>query len=423
LVQILGHGRSLTACLSEAIDSLADSRERSLAQELCYGVLRWLPQLDAVLRRHMDKSLPGRHLDIRAMLLLGLYQLAHTRIPAHAAVAETVALATTRKKPWAKGLINAVLRGYLRDRDAIMAEVLRHQEALYAHPPWLIDATQRAWPQDWDTILHENNKRPPMTLRVNARRSDRSTYLKQLAAAHIEAYASPHTTHGVTLAAPSEVDTVPGFRKGLVSVQDAAAQLAAPLLALKPGQRVLDACAAPGGKTAHMLESEPQLACLLAIDHDEQRLARVATTLQRLGLQAEIACRDAALPQTWWDGIPFNRILLDAPCSATGVIRRHPDIKVLRRRGDIGRLVHEQERLLQALWPLLARGGLLLYATCSLLPQENTAQVARFIARYPDARERPINAPWGQATAPGRQILPGADGMDGFFYALLEKQE
>lgn len=423
LVQILGRGRTLTSCLPEVSNRITDSRDRSLAQELAYGVLRWLPQLDAILARQLKKPLSGRHLDIRAALLLGLYQLVHTRIPAHAAVAETVALGAMPNKPWAKGLINGVLRSYLRNRVPTMADLGRQQEALYAHPRWLIDATHRAWPQAWNNILAENNQRPPMTLRANARRNDRTTYLKQLAAANIDAYAAPHTPHGITLAAPSDVNALPGFAEGLVSVQDGAAQLAAPLLDLKPGQRVLDACAAPGGKTAHMLECEPQLASLLAIDHDTQRLEQINNTLKRLGLRAELAVGNAAVPKTWWNGDPFERILLDAPCSATGVIRRHPDIKVLRRPDDLGPLIEHQATLLEALWPLLAHGGLLLYATCSVLPQENTAQIARFLAQHPDARERGIDAPWGHAVTPGRQILPGADGMDGFFYALLEKQE
>jgi 16S rRNA (cytosine967-C5)-methyltransferase len=423
LVQILGQGRTLTNCLAEAFEIVADPRDRSLAQELCYGVLRWLPQLDAILQRRLKRPLAGRHLDVRAALLLGLYQLMHTRIPAHAAVAETVALAEIHRKPWAKKLINGVLRGYLRNRDPIMAELRQRPEALYAHPRWLLEATQRAHPQHWESILLENNKRPPMTLRVNARRNDRSTYLKQLAAAGIDAHATRHTTHGITLAVPSDVEAVAGFTDGLVSVQDGAAQLAAPLLDLKPGQRVLDACAAPGGKTAHMLESEPHLAPLLAIDHDSQRLERIGKTLRRLDLQADIILGDALLAQTWWNGIPFERILLDAPCSATGVIRRHPDIKVFRRPDDISHLVNHQGKLLEALWPLLAPGGLLLYATCSVLSQENTEQIAHFLAQHPDARERMIDAPWGYSVSPGRQILPGADEMDGFFYALLEKQE
>lgn len=423
LMHLFGQGRTLTSALAQATDSIADPRDRALAQELGYGVVRWLPQLEALLHRQLDNPLAQRHRDVRIALLLGLYQLVHTRIPVHAAVAETVALAGACHKPWAKGLINGVLRGYLRNRAALMAALRQQPEAEYAHPGWLIDATQRAWPQDWERILVENNRRPPMTLRVNARRSDRSTYLRRLATANIEADAAPHTTHGIRLAAPSDVDALPGFQDGLVSVQDAAAQLAAPLLDIKPGHRVLDACAAPGGKTAHMLECAPQPASLLAIDRDRQRLARVSATLERLGLQAEVAPGDAAMPQTWWNGIPFERILLDAPCSATGVIRRHPDIKVLRRSSDLGGLVDHQAKLLEALWPLLARGGLLLYATCSVLPQENTAQIARFLAQHPDARARAMDAPWGRSVGPGRQILPGADGMDGFFYALLEKQE
>ncbi len=424
LVQILGHGRSLTSTLAEASKHLREPRDRALAQELCYGVLRWLPQLQAILQQQLKKPLPSQHIDIQAALLLGLYQLMHSRIPAHAAVTETVALAEAYDKPWAKGLLNGVLRTYLRHRDRIAAQISRQPEALHAHPRWLLEAVQHAWPQDRDTLLAENNKHPPMVLRVNAHREQRAAYLRRLAAANIDAEATPHTTHGITLAKPLEVDALPGFKEGFVSVQDGAAQLAAPLLDVKPGQRVLDACAAPGGKTAHILELEPRLAALVAVDRDPQRLQQVVMMLERLGLQAQATLMhgDAAVPQTWWDGVPFERILLDVPCSATGVIRRHPDIKLLRRPDDIGRLVKQQAKLLQALWPLLARGGLLLYATCSFLPQENAAQIARFLAQHPDARERVIDACWGRSVTPGRQILPGSDGMDGFFYARLEKQ-
>lgn len=423
LIEVLGHDRSLTPSLAPRIAHLVEQRERSLAQELCYGVLRWLPRLEAILHCLLAKPLRRRDLAVRAALLLGLYQLMYTRIPAHAAVTATVALAEACNKPWAKGLINAVLRTYLRDAPQILAAIDGQEEAWLAHPGWLIERIRQAWPKHWKTILEGNNAQAPMALRINARRSDRGSYLQRLALANIEATAIPYTSHGVALARPYAVDAIPGFREGLVSVQDGAAQLAAALLDLYPGHRVLDACAAPGGKTAHILETEPRLAQVLALDADAERLGHVAQTLARLGLQTELVCADAALPQAWWNGIRFDRILLDVPCSATGVIRRHPDIKFLRRPEDVPRLVAKQARLLDALWPLLAPRGMLMYATCSVLPEENAGQVTRFLARHGDARIRAIDASWGCPVSIGRQILPGADGMDGFYYALLEKQE
>ncbi len=420
--------------------------ERALMQELCYGVLRWESRLTAILQYLMHKPLKKRDADIHSLLLLGLYQLIYMRTPDHAAVTETVAAVKVLNKAWASGLVNAVLRGYVRDARRIAAEVDRDEAAACAHPPWLLNAIKTAWPAlhsdvhmpvasdilplrtpHWPAIVTANNQHPPMTLRVNARHMDRAAYLLALQAGGIDAHAAPHTSHGITLGQPMDVERLPGFRDGWVSIQDAAAQLAAPLINAQPRQRLLDACAAPGGKTAHILELQPGIA-LTALDNDGQRLGRVRETLQRLRLtkHAHVLQGDAATPATWWDGIPFDNILLDAPCSATGVIRRHADIKYLRRPEDIMALAEQQARILEALWPLLRSrkdgGGMLLYVTCSILPQENQQQIIRFLANHPDAHEQPITADWGHPMTVGRQVLPGEDAMDGFYYAQLIKE-
>jgi 16S rRNA (cytosine967-C5)-methyltransferase len=279
-----------------------------------------------------------------------------------------------------------------------------------------------AWPDQAGSILEANNAHPPMMLRVNRQRIQRDTYLEKLLECGIEATAGEYGGDVIELRQSVGVEQLPGFSEGWVSVQDGAAQLAAHLLNLKPGQRVLDACAAPGGKTCHILEICPELETLVAIDKDEERLDRVSQNLERLGMTASLLCVDAGEPEVWWDGRPFDRILLDAPCSATGVIRRHPDIKILRRPEDIKSLVLQQDTLLARLWPLVAPGGMLLYATCSVLPEENTQQIEQFVSSHADAVSHPINADWGLSCQHGRQILPGDGGMDGFYYACLVKQ-
>ena len=420
LQQVLAQGQSLSAQLPEALEGLALER-RALTQELCYGTLRWLPRLEWLLGQLLDKPLKAKDQDVHLLALLGLYQLGFMQIPPHAIVSETVAVTTTLNKPWARGLINALLRRYQREQSAWESALAKDPVAHSAHPAWLLQLLQRAWPKDWEAIVQANNQRPPMTLRVNRRQASRDDYLQQLQQQGIAATATPHAPDGLTLARPQGIEQLPGFASGRASVQDAAAQLAATLLATEAGMRVLDACAAPGGKTGHILEcSDP--AEVVALDVDEQRLARVAQNLARLGLSATLLSADAATPSAWWDGKPFERILLDAPCSASGVIRRHPDIKSLRRAGDIATLVTLQATILDALWPLLAPGGMLLYATCSILPEENHQQLASFLARHGDAQEQVIDAAWGQAAAIGRQILPNQDGMDGFYYACIRKQ-
>jgi 16S rRNA (cytosine967-C5)-methyltransferase len=420
LVEVLGAGRSLSASLPAALQA-TEPRERALAQDLCYGVLRWWPRLEAVAGALLARPLKARDRDIHCVVLIGLYQLMYTRVPAHAAVDATVKLAAVLGKAWARGVVNAVLRRFQREHAETLARVDGDEAAALAHPRWLIDAMKAAWPADWRRIAQAANERPPMYLRVNRRRGGREEYRDELAAAGIAATVPPHGAEALLLEQPLDVNQLPGFAEGRVSVQDAAAQLAAELLAARPGERVLDACAAPGGKTAHILERQPAVGTLVAVDQDAGRLQRVRDNLDRLGLTAALVCADAAAPETWWDGQPFDRILLDAPCSGTGVIRRHPDIKRLRRPADIAALVVQQERLLEAAWRMLRPGGMLLYSTCSIMPEENDGQIGRFLARHPEAGQCPLRAEWGRALSVGRQILPGEEGMDGFYYACLDR--
>jgi 16S rRNA (cytosine967-C5)-methyltransferase len=421
LVEVFAAGRSLSASLPPVLRRVADARERALAQDLCYGVLRWWPQLEAIASALMRKPLKERDTDIQCVILAALYQLIHTRVPPHAAVDEAVTHAVSLGKPWARAMVNAVLRRFQRERAQILAGLDRDDAAALAYPRWLLDIVKSAWPADWERIARAGNERPPMCLRVNRRRGGRDDYLRELAVAGIVAAIHPHAAAALVLEQPMDVERLPGFAVGRVSVQDAAAQLAAELLAARPGERVLDACAAPGGKTAHILELQPGLEALLAVDQDAVRLQRVRENLDRLGLAAELVCADAAAPEGWWDGRPFDRILLDAPCSGTGVLRRHPDIKRLRRETDIAPLAAQQARLLEAAWRMLRPGGMLLYSTCSIIPGENDAQINRFLAQHPDATARRLEARWGRALSAGRQILPGEDGMDGFYYAYVDK--
>ena len=419
LTGVLRDGRSLGSSRRRPLDSRLDAREKALARELVLGTLRYLPRLDAWLER--VAAHPPRDVEVRALVLLGLYQLGFTRVPPHAAVSTSVDLARAIGKPWASGFANAALRRFAAERDAILRTELPVNARL-AHPSWLLGAFERSWPAAWESIARANLERPPMTLRVNAMRISRQRYLDELSSSGIPAMGTRHSTDGVALESPRAVESVPGFDEGLVSIQDEAAQLAAPLLDAPRGSRVLDACAAPGGKTAHILELGAGRIDVVALDSDPGRLTDLRHTLARLGLSARALLGDAGKPDAWWDRQPFHRILLDAPCSGTGVIRRHPDIKVLRRPEDIGAMAARQITMLRALWPLLARGGRLLYATCSVLSLENESIVGSFLAEHSDAEAAAIDAAWGRPAGPGRQILPGDDAMDGFFYAALAKR-
>ena len=421
LALLIRERRSLTDALAVSLATETEPRERALARALAYGVVRDWYRLEALAGALLDRPLRAKDADVRAALLTGLHQILAMRVPDHAAVDETVRLAGRLGKPWARGLLNALLRRFLRERAALLARVEQDRNVATGHPAWLRERLCSAWPEECAGVMAANLRQAPMTLRVDGSRLTREEYREQLAAAHLAARPAAHTDCGLILAAPVDVAALPGFERGLVSVQDAAAQLAAPLLDPRPGERVLDACAAPGGKTLHLLERQPKLGELVALDADPERLDKVRENLARAGREAACLAGDAAEPDSWWDGRPFDRILLDAPCSASGVIRRHPDIRLLRRDADIPALAATQARLLDALWPLLRPGGMLLYATCSVLPEENDRQIAGFLERTPGAREAPIHADWGRPRPVGRQILPGYDDMDGFYYACLRK--
>jgi 16S rRNA (cytosine967-C5)-methyltransferase len=393
--------------------------DASLLKALAYGVTREQRLLEALSGLLLQKPLREEP-EIAALLACGLYQLRSMRVPPHAAVGETVAAAESMGKPWAKGLVNAVLRRYQRERAAIDGALPVTAGIRQSYPDWLVTMVKADWPDSWRSVLAAGNEPGPLTLRVNHRQTTREAALAELAAAAIEATAVMQADDAIRLTTPLPVDQIPGFAEGRVSVQDASAQLAAALLEAQPGQRVLDACCAPGGKTLHLLERVENLD-MLALDSDAQRLLRVEQNLARAGLAAQLLAADAAKPTVWWDGKPFDRILLDAPCSGTGVIRRHPDIKWLRRDSDLLHMTELQNRLLRALWPLLAPGGVLLYATCSILKAEGEVMIASFIEATPDARELPIEAAWGEARPVGRRVAPGGD-FDGFYFARLVKQ-
>ena len=420
LLEIVSAGRALDPTLAAARKELADAREQALLQEIVYGVLRWYERLDYQLGCLLARPLRPRDEDVRQLLLAGLYQLLHLDLAPHAVVNETVAASTALRKDWARGLVNGVLRNAQRRREELEQTRGLPPAARWLHPIWLIDALGAAWPEAWREVLQAGSARPPLTLRVNRLRTDRDTCLARFAAAGHAAEPNRHAPDAIRLTHPVPVESLPGFAAGELSVQDEAAQLAAPLLDAAPGMCVLDACAAPGGKTTHLLELVPE-ARVTALDIDRERLMRVAENLARTGLVCELLCGDASTPAAWAAGRRFDRILLDAPCSATGVIRRHPDIKRHRRAEDIPALAATQARLLRALWPVLAPGGKLLYATCSVLPEENDDVVAAFVVEQPEARVEPIDAAWGMPQTCGRQILTGQDGMDGFYYALLSR--
>ncbi|UTV27720.1 16S rRNA (cytosine(967)-C(5))-methyltransferase RsmB [Photobacterium atrarenae] len=414
IYQVVDQGQSLSTALPAAQQHIKE-RDQALLQEICYGVLRWLPKLESITQQLMDKPLKGKQRVFHHLILVGLYQLGYMRIPAHAAVAETVNATKNLKKPQLRGLINAVLRNYQRQQASLDEQAQSHDAGRYGHPGWLLKLIKTSYPDDYETILTANNTKAPMWLRVNRRHHSRDEYQGLLDQAGIESETHPQAPDALRLLSPCDVSKLPGFTEGWVSVQDAAAQLSVEYLQPQAGELILDCCAAPGGKTAHILEREPSCN-VVAIDCDDTRLARVHDNLQRLNLKARTLCADARYPSQWWQGEQFDRILLDAPCSATGVIRRHPDIKWLRRADDIAALAQLQAEIVDAMWQQLKPGGTLVYATCSITPQENREQVTAFLDRTTDAKL--IDSDPQQ---PGRQILPGEEDMDGFYYAVIRK--
>ena len=406
LSAVLG-GRSLAA-LPDGLARL-EGWERAAFQDATYGALRHLGELRACLALLLRQPLPQGILE--CLLIVALYQLRHTRAAPHAVVDHAVDCAAAIGSPRAKALVNAVLRNFLRDRDGVVARARATEEGRFSYPRWWIDRVRRQYPAEWSAILEAGNEHPPFTLRVRTSRMSAAGYLERLHADGIEARQTGASA--VTLARALPVADVPGFAAGDVSVQDAGAQLAAPLLDVREGMGVLDACAAPGGKAAHILELARVR--LLALDDDQPRLERVRQNLDRLGLAADVVHGDATAPATWWDGAPFDRILADVPCSASGVVRRHPDVKWLRRPTDVAGFAESQAGLLDALWQTLCRGGKLLYATCSVFCEENQDQADRFLSRHRDARRLPV-----AGLPDDGMLLPNRD-HDGFFYALFEK--
>ncbi|WLH68550.1 16S rRNA (cytosine(967)-C(5))-methyltransferase RsmB [Pseudomonas sp. FP2309] len=420
LVAVLNGKASLNSSLPTQLDKVED-RDRGFTQDLAFGTARWQPRLSALATKLLQKPFKAADADVEALLLVGLYQLLYTRVPAHAAIGETVGCADKLKKPWAKALLNAVLRRAQRESEALLAELEHDPVVRTAHPRWLQKSLKAFWPEQWEAICAANNAHPPMILRVNRRHHSRDAYLHLLTAAGINATPCVYSGDGIVLEVATDVRSLPGFADGWISVQDEAAQLAAELLDLAPGQRVLDACCAPGGKTCHILEVEKDLAGVVAVDLEAKRLVRVRENLARLGLSADLIAADGRDTATWWDGKPFQRILLDAPCSATGVIRRHPDIKLTRQPDDIAALAVLQGELLDAMWPTLEVGGILLYATCSTLPTENTEVIEAFLSRTSGARELDLATAAGIKQPHGRQLLAQEGGHDGFYYAKLIK--
>ncbi|AYV21371.1 16S rRNA (cytosine(967)-C(5))-methyltransferase RsmB [Vibrio mediterranei] len=414
LFQVVDKGQSLSSALPLGQQQVKP-RDQALLQEICFGALRILPRLESVASELMDKPLKGKQRVFHHLILVGIYQIGHMRIPAHAAVGETVEATKTLKGPRLRGLINAVLRNYQRNQEQLDEISVSHNAGKYGHPSWLLKLLQESYPQQWEMIVEANNTKAPMWLRVNHQHLNRDDYQALLKNEGIDSTAHSEALDALKLAAPCDVNNLPGFDKGWVSVQDAAAQLSINYLEPKDGELILDCCAAPGGKTAHILERTKD-SQVVAIDCDETRLKRVHDNLKRLQLQAKVVCGDARTPSEWWQGEQFDRILLDAPCSATGVIRRHPDIKWLRRADDIEALAELQREIFDAMWQQLKVGGTLVYATCSITPQENKEQVKAFLARTDNAQL--IDS---DIDNPGRQILPGEEDMDGFYYAVLKK--
>lgn len=409
--------------LTTQLNNYRDHPEFGLIQESSYGCCRWYFSLEALLDALLNKPIKKQDLDIKCLMICALYQLRELEVAEYAVINESVSAVSIFKKPWAKGLVNAVLRGYQRKKEELEQTLSNDVQGLaLTFPDWLAAEINQQWPEQAQSIFHASNQRPPMTLRVNLAKCSRGDYLASLQAAGLDATIGELADSALYLHKPVPVSDLPGFDLGLVSVQDEASQLVAPLLQLEPELRVLDACAAPGGKACHILESERSLTGLTAIDVSAAKLDRIRENLERLQLEANLLIADATEPDAWWDGVPFDRILLDAPCSATGVIRRHPDIKLLRKPTQVEDMAKIQATLLAKLWPCLKPGGVFVYTTCSLLRQENEETVRRFLESTDSAKYEAISADWGVECAFGRQLLPGTiSGPDGFFYSVLRK--
>ena len=420
LADIALRGASLREAMERHAPKLPDPRDRALLMALVSDGARWWPRFDAALDRLLDRPLRRKEPAVHALLVLGLVQLEVLELADYAAVAATVEAVRALKRPQLAGLVNAVLRRWQRERATHLAALDARPETRHAHPRWLAEAIARDWPAQAEAVMTADNREPPLMLRANRRRTGRDALIERLRADGQTAEAHAWLADAIVLPHSTDVTRLPGFAEGLFAVQDGAAQIAADLADARDGQRALDACAAPGGKACHLLERAD--VALTALEFDAKRAKRIRENLARLHLQADVVVGDAGDPSRWWDGKPYQRILLDAPCSATGVLRRRPDVRLHRRADDIPVLVGQQRRILEALWPLLAPGGRLVYITCSLLRAENEAVVAPFLATHADAQAVPFTLPAGQAAAIGWQVLPGDGDLDGMYYAVLEKR-
>jgi 16S rRNA (cytosine967-C5)-methyltransferase len=419
LAQVALGGASLREAMDRHAPRLADPRDRALLMALLSDGARWWPRFDAALDRLLEQPLRKKEPAVHALLVLGLVQLEVLELADYAAVAATVEAARALKRPRLAGLVNAVLRRWQRERATRLAALDADPQTRHAHPAWLARAIARDWPAQAEAVLAADNREPPLMLRANRRRTTREALLDRLRTDGQTAEPHAWLADAIVLPHSTDVTRLPGFADGLFAVQDGAAQVAADLADARDGQRVLDACAAPGGKACHLLERADLE--LVALESEPKRAERIGQNLARLHLRADVVVGDAGEPSAWWDGRPFDRILVDAPCSATGVLRRRPDVRLHRRADDIPALAAQQRRILAALWPLLAPGGRLLYVTCSLLRAENEGVLAPFLAAHADARAVPFELPAGQAAAVGWQILPGDGDLDGMYYAALEK--
>ncbi|MGR6871911.1 16S rRNA (cytosine(967)-C(5))-methyltransferase RsmB [Pseudomonas sp. HK3] len=421
MLDVVDEQKSLTSALAYFAKQGLE-QDKPLLQSLCFGSCRYFFSINALSKILLVKPLPESARAIHALLWVGLYQLAHSDISEHAAINETVEACEQLNLGKFKGVLNAILRRFQREKVELMAGLKDSDVTRYEHPKWFIKLLKKNWPQQWQAICEQGNLKAPLCLRNNVRSQNRSDYLQILNDKEIRALEGKHALTSIYLEQACDVTQLPGFSEASCSVQDEAAQLAAQLLAPQKGERILDACSAPGGKTCHILEYSDNQASVLALDADAKRLTRVQENLERLQLSADVIQGEAQNPEAWWDGTPFDRILLDVPCSATGVIRRHPDIKLLRKKEDIDNLAQLQGQILRKAWCLLKPGGTLLYATCSILSVENSDNIAAFLSEQTDAHLAPMTLSTGMDTGFGWQLFPTKLGHDGFFYALLTKQ-
>jgi len=433
LVSVVSDGRSVNDLLANPQQHSVATGEIAFAKQLLFGSLRYYHQTKAILDQLLEKPLKQKDLDIYGILILGIYQLRYLAVPDHAALSECVELTRKIKKNWASGLVNAVLRSYLRDADEIDKKLAKAKTYQYSHPNWIINQLELDWGADAKLILQANTQRAPMTLRVNRNKIGVAEYQKQLDQAGHVATCHPLASDALVMKSACDVYQLPGFEQGLVTVQDAAAQLAVDLLDLNDGQRVLDGCAAPGGKTTHILQRASNL-CLTSVEMSETRINKIKQTLSRLEMSSNVICADILRLDDWWDGGLFDRVLIDVPCSASGVIRRNPDIKLHRKKSDLATLVELQQQILETCWGVLKPGGRLVYATCSVFKAENEGQMERFLAKHhANLVELPVKIASALVktqhpkttrqigTPLGYQIFPGEAQMDGFYLCGITK--